>query len=583
MEEDIASGRVDRPEEGVEPEEVDKEELGSAKEVILSIAKASKTLKIYLPNNPIYQKFLQDAFQKFDNHLHGFGELRIRIKQFELLFKGQAIYENTDRMESIAFKLFADGVREMKFLEGIEKDEVVKFLGLIGGEYDPSNPDDDMVTLLWEKNFSHIKYTVAEDIQQSGELAPSIAMNPEFDMMLEQESSDIEALKSKDISPLRELLGPKFLDKPFSVVFKLTEDEIEKIRREIKAEEDLNPVNELIEILSDILLIEKDYESFSEIVKTLDNTLEALVIRGDFEHSVKILKFLRDLQSSNSLPENFKARLKASIELAGNSNMIRELELSINKFGQEDSGHLFTFFALLDKNALIPLSDLLGRIENIKIRRILCETLVTLGKDNVDLLSKKLGDERWYVVRNMVYILGKIGDPRVIADFKGLINHPEIKVRKEILHALEGMKDDRSKDLLVSFLDDRDSSMRIYAARALATTGYKDAAQIFLNMASRKEFEGRDFYEKKEMLESLSRIASDEVLQELKRLMKRRTFFLFKNEKRDEVSVCAVLALKKIGTGKAVEILREGSLLKNRVVREACVKALDELERGARK
>jgi len=182
----------------------------------------------------------------------------------------------------------------------------------------------------------------------------------------------------------------------------------------------------------------------------------------------------------------------------------------------------------------------------------------------------------------MVYILGKIGDPRVIADFKGLINHPEIKVRKEMLHALEGMKDDRAKDLLVSFLDDGDSSMRIYAARALATAGYKDAAQIFLNMASRKEFEGRDFYEKKEMLESLSRIASDEVLQELRRLMKRRTFFLFKNEKRDEVSVCAVLALKKIGAGKAVEILKEGTLLKNRVVREACVKAIDELDRGAR-
>lgn len=582
MGEDVVPSGAEWLEENIEPEEIDKEELSSAKEVIQSISKASKTLKIYLPNNPIYQKFLQEAHQRFDNHLRNFGDLKIRVKQFELLFKGHTIYENKDRIESIAFKLFVDGVRDITFLEGIEKDEVVKFLILIGGEYDPSNPDDDMVTLLWEKNFLHIKYTISEDISHTAELMPSIAMNPEFDMLIDQETEDIEALKNKDVSPLKELLGPKFLDKPFSAVFKLTEEEIKKISGEIKNEEGLNPITELIEILTDILLIEKDYESFSETLKVLDNILEALVIRGAFEHAANILKFFRDLCSSDTVPEEFRACLKSSIERAGNSDMIKELELSLNKFGQDGSGHLIAFLVLLDKNSLIPLSDLLGKIENMKIRRVLCEALVTLGKDNVDLLSKRLEDERWYVVRNIIYILGKIGNPRVIENFKRLINHPEIKVRKEVLHAIEGMNDDKAKKLLISFLDDKDSSIRILTARALANAKYKNASRTFLDIVSKKEFENREFYEKKEMFESLVRIASEEILPEIRRLIKRRRFFLLKREKRDEVSVCAVLALKKIGTEAAIEILKEGSLLKNRVVKEACTKALAEISKGVK-
>lgn len=584
MGEDIVPNGAEWLEEGAEPEELDKEEINSAKEVSQSISKASKILKIYLPNNPIYQKFLQEAYQKFDNHLHDFGDIKIRIKQFELLFKGHSIYENSDRMESIAFKLFVDGIRDITFRKGIEKDEVVKFLELIGSEYDPANPDDDMVTLLWEKNFSHITYTVAEDIPKGSELTPSITMNPEFDMLIHSETEAAEALKDKEISPLHELLGPKLLDKPISGVFKLTEDEIEKIRREIKEEEDLNPITELIEILSDILLLEKDFETFTEISGILDNMLETLVVRGAYEHAAKILKLFRDLHDgSDALPEEFRARLKSSIERAGDSDIIKELERSINKSGLEESGHLFAFLTMLDKNSLISLSDLLGRIENIKTRRILCEVLVTLGKENIDILSKKLEDERWYVVRNMVYILGKIRDPRIIEDFKRLIDHPEIKVRKEVLHALEGMNDDRAKEQLISFLDDKDSSVRILAARTLANAKNKNAVPMLLKIVSGKEFEERDLYEKKEMFESLGRIASDEILPEISRLIKRRSFFLFKKERRDEVSVCAVLALKRIGSEKAVEILKEGSLLKNRVIREACSKALAEMTKEVRK
>src|SRR4051812_12741096 len=60
-------------------EEINKEELKSAKDVVQLLTKTAKTLKIYLPNNPIHQKFLQDLTDHFAGHLHEYGAFRLRI------------------------------------------------------------------------------------------------------------------------------------------------------------------------------------------------------------------------------------------------------------------------------------------------------------------------------------------------------------------------------------------------------------------------------------------------------------------------------------------------------------------------
>ncbi|MCI0526558.1 MAG: hypothetical protein L0Y56_03775, partial [Nitrospira sp.] len=49
--------------------ESDKEEFKSAKDLIQSLIKTTRTLKIYLSNNPIHQKFLKELKSKFDHHL----------------------------------------------------------------------------------------------------------------------------------------------------------------------------------------------------------------------------------------------------------------------------------------------------------------------------------------------------------------------------------------------------------------------------------------------------------------------------------------------------------------------------------
>jgi HEAT repeats len=560
--------------------DVDKEELKSVKDVILQLTKTAKTLKIYLPNNPIYQKFLQELQSRFDAHLQEYEDLRLAVKQYTLWYKGQVVYENTNRLENLAFKLFVDGVREMTFQEGIDKDEITSLLEIIGREYDPSNPDDDMVTLLWERHFSRISYLVASDFIQETvtELKPHDAASlGEFN---QKEQSAVKSSAVSAQTALQDFLGPKMADQA-AQIFVLSEEEISAIKQQMKVEEDSNPITTLMGILSAILRIEKDDTDFSEMAEIIDNVLETLMLRGDFWHSKKILELFRELMDSGkNLPETQRLRLMQSIDKAGEPQRIRALEPLLNQWGAKESDRMFDFWMLLNKNALAPLIELLGRLTQMKMRRVICEVLVHLGKDHIEPLAQKLDDSRWYVVRNVVYILGKIGPENVIEKFQRLVDHKEAKVRKELIHTLDGMKDPRARELLKSFLYDPESSLRIMAIRSLANHNYEGALETLKNMIENHEFITRDLYEKREVFDALGKIGGATMVPNMLKIVRLGGSAWFKKSAKEEMGLCAVLALKRIGTENAIDALAEGKKLSSRIIREACAKALTDIERS---
>jgi len=569
------------PDSKVDPGfEVDKEELKSVKDVLLQLTKTAKTLKIYLPNNPIYQKFLEDLQSRFDSHLQEYEFLRLHIKQYALFYRGQVVYEDMNRLESLAFKLFVDGIRELTFQEGIDRDEITSLLEIIGREYDPANPDDDMVTLLWERHFTHIRYLVVSDFIQETTPSTPPPESMTFGEVLQKEKSLVRpGAAASTQTALQEFLGPKMADQ-VSQIFVLSEEEIASIKHQMTLEENSNPISILMGILSAILRIEKDDSSFSEMVDIFDNVLETLMLRGDFWHSIKILELFHELNGpERNLPEVQRHRLMQAIDKAGDSQRIRALEPVLNQWGVKEADQLLNFWMLLNKNALIPLIELLGRLTQMKVRRVICEALVHLGKDDIEPLAQKLNDPRWFVVRNVVYVLGKIGQEKVIDKFQRLVYHKEAKVRKELIHTLDGMKDPRAKELLKDFLGDPDSALRILAIRSLANQNYQEALEMLIDMAEDREFAKRELYEKKEIFDAIGKIGGPPMVPKMRKLVRRGGSAWFNKTAKEEMGLCAVLALKRIGTEDAIAALEEGQKLPGKVIREACVKALSDIER----
>ena len=576
MDEDIDDQTTDR-EDLEDDEKYDKEEVKSAKEVIQYLSKTSKTLKIYLSNNPIHQKFITELLEKLQLHLSTFGPLRLRVKQFELLCSGQPVYENINRMESVAFKLFIDGLRELSFHPGIDKEELITFLEVLGKEGEGAGVDDDIVTLLWEKHFSHVQYLIVSDLHGESrkvEECPEMkTIAPSPQQLQEVYSQTVGVSSAGDLA----LAAPKGIEIPSLNIFKLTEEEILKIKAEVRGEEDLDVVGELEGILFDILRIEREPALFSEILGIIDNILEDLMRKGDFYHSRKILEFIWEMSDpSKNLPAPLSALIQDALFQAGSAKRILGLQPVLNAELSEQFEDLFSFMVLFGKNAIPSIIELLASVDKMKARRVLCDALVELGKMDIEALISKLEDNRWFLVRNLIYILGKIGDARVIERFALFIRHKELKVRKEVLHALDTMEDPRACQLLVHFVPDPDVSNRIFAIKSLSKKRVKEGLNALLNVLSSKEFQTKELYEKKETFDAIAKIGGDEVVPEMGRFLRKRWSF-FKNLHMEEMGLCAAVALQRIGSPSAIEALREGSRSRNKTIRGACNKALDVL------
>ncbi|MCG3110577.1 MAG: HEAT repeat domain-containing protein [Candidatus Manganitrophus sp. SB1] len=557
-----------------EGEEYDKEEVKSAKEIVQYLTKTTKTLQIYLPNNPIHQKFINELAEKIQRHLTEHGPLRLRIKQFELFCSGQPVYENSNRMESLAFKLFIDGLRELSFHPGIEKEELIIFLEVIGNRGEGDNVDDDIVTLLWEKHLVHVKYIVVDELQGDYRAEECKEMQT-----VPAHPNQLREMFHQEAAP-QALEAPKGVEIPSLHIFKLTDEEIRRMKAEVRGEEELDMVAELEGILFDILRIERDPGLFGEILGIIDNIFESLLLQGDFPHARAILEFFQEMiDPSMGLPQSLIDQIQKAKVQAGNPKRIGMLENILNECEPDRLEEFSSLMMFFDQQIVPSLVELLGAVDKMKARRVICEILIKLGGRQIDFLIAKLDDDRWYLVRNLIYVVGKIGDPKALKSFPRLLQHKDPKIRKEVLHALDMIESPKTNDLLAKVLSDPDLSNRLFAVRALAKRKAQEGLEPLMNLLPSKEFDEKELHEKKEIFDAIAKIGGDKVVPRLRRLLEVK-WSLFKNARAEEMGLCAAFALQRIGSPPAVEALREGSGSKSKQISEACAKALELLGTG---
>ncbi len=560
--------------------ENDKEELRSAKDLIQSLIKTTRTLKIYLHNNPIHQKFLKELKTKFDQYLMNYGPLKVLIQQHELLRGKEVLYENANRMESLAFRLYIDGIRAITFHEGLEKGELVDFLEAVGRESNQAHQDDDMTTVFWEKGFAHITYQVAEDTTQKLAIEPAPLSTEQIKKAFQQEAHTTIEKPLSVVASGVQTAEHRIQDLIYQNIYVLTEEEIAKVKYEMQTEEGQDLLSEMIQILTSILLVEENLEDFDEVVKILQDMLDLMLSRGDFYHARRILEVFWEFQApEKGVSEQLREVVRMAIDGAGSGERIEKLEAVLNSEEVKDLDHLHAYLVLHRKNAISPLINLLGTLNKMKPRRILCEAMVELAREETGILVSRLTDRRWYTVRNIVYILGKIGNEKVVDALAPLIHHSETRVRKEVLRAYEVLPGQKSKQYLVQFLKDDDSSIRILAAKTLAHSKAPGAVEHLLETISEIHFKDRDLYEKKEIFDALGRVGGNGILPIMQKILKQRTWFRIHKGRIEELKLCVIIALKRIKTPEAIKVLQEGTRLKNKNVREACARVLNELEK----
>lgn len=238
----------------------------------------------------------------------------------------------------------------------------------------------------------------------------------------------------------------------------------------------------------------------------------------------------------------------------------------------DDFDSFFRYLKLLGPSAISLVADIWEETENPSIRLEASNILHEIGKKDIISLFNIAKDHRGTLIKEVIEILGKIGDRKSLPFLEKYINHRDKEVRLSVIHALGAIQDEKTNTILIEFLSDRDGEVRTRAALSFKFCDDQATISHLIQIAEKRDFRERLRQEKKALLEYLAETQSVEVNILLRSIL-RKWSILYK-AKQNETRLCAVPALEKMASPEAQKILEEGTQFRNKTIRMACQLAL---------
>jgi len=559
-------------------------EIASARQVFRELDKAWRATRTYGLANAVTRRFFEQLQALMIAHLDAFVVLPVIVDRAELRLYGESVYRSEDSLgESLAFRLYGDGVREVRIEQGVSPEDLHAFLDALWVRDDASDADDDVVTRLWAKDLATISFVTAEDIVQapwSADLEPQehgfFSSPPaSFDGVLERER------KLAASAPTATGPGPAAAGENLPrggsgalVGYELTPGERAMLDAALTAESAIDSDAMVLSMLRAILAAETAPDLLTRALGTVPAALDVLLSLGRWPLLAEVLAILEDTPAQNPAFEAthkmISERVLDSINLPQRLALI---EQGLKRDPERPLSGLSSVFTRLTPAAVGPLCGVLANLTDDEHRGALRDTIIRLGAENPEPVLKHLADPRPQFVLDVVTIIVAWQQPQAAGVLSMLAHHPAAAVRKEALDSIARLKARGDGAPIVAFVSDPEPEMRLNALRLLATGRYTakwDDWQPHLKDLEVVVEQERAL--KRVLLHALRVTAGDAAVPLCEALIEGRGW---KNRsQREETALLAVKELAALGTPRALAALQAGSAQASGAIRKACAAAL---------
>lgn len=224
-----------------------------------------------------------------------------------------------------------------------------------------------------------------------------------------------------------------------------------------------------LEILSDRNISRDDYLT---ILSRIAGLATLFLESGRFDDFIDTYNTIY----SDSLSGRFRNEAASMLSYFYRSQDFLEKAVEIVKvWGMHDIFPVVKFVEAQRNYLLAPLFDALADEQDAAVRNYLLELLSRLSFSVLDEAVKRLEDTRWYVIRNMLYVIRKMEGSRYSHVFKKYVTHMHPKVSVEALEGLLHFRDPEAlthlkKSLMDTNAERRDEAIRLsgeYKVRAV--------------------------------------------------------------------------------------------------------------------
>ena len=541
----------------------DATEVRAIEDLVRTLAKGMRALQMYLPNNPVYQRAVEQLADAFAPVWSVTGRLVLEIEENDITWEGTSVLPASARGEGLAWQLYKDGLRRLTLVPGCETEEIVRFLESVNrSRLLATDASDDLLTLLWEQEFVLITYAFVEVL---GEGMEFIQESPVREVTPPPGQAQAEASSS---APTPE--GLVELDDADSTPYFLDEAETRFIQGELEEEYRRDIRRAAIDALLDVMETINDAEVRREVVSLLEDVLPSQLAVGGFSSVAHILRELRVIVARvPGLDQQLHAAVLSFEERLSQPEILEQLFRALEDGHARDDEDVGAVLRELKPTALPVILAHLGRTLDATVRRILATSADDLARAQPARLGAVLDEGSEEAIEGALEVVARLRMPPLLPKVIRHLTEGSAPIRHAAVRSLAQLATPTAIDALEEAMVDEERSVRQAALAAILERGGSGGAQGQLEAILFRNSElDIDRAERRALFEAYAQLTGPSCLPRLQELLAVKGFFL-KRSAPAEHRACAIYALARVGTLEARMLVDQYTGDKEPIVRSA--------------
>ena len=485
-------------------------------QAVTEFGKGIKSASFYPAGHPVLLQAVTKIIQLFEMVPLPEEGLSIDVTKNALLYRDVPLPSGGNKaVIDLNRELYLRRAARIIFLPNLHPDEVVSCLKII--TLDPEEIQDaggleqillrEKVTRIWANRVDYDKLT---------------------ELLKEEELEEIQPEELTDVPPETSYIPLQEDAPPQEVVT------IETLIARIAKESDPSAYRGLIVEFSRLLLAER-------AERKIEYSTQAIAI------------FVRHIKTPPGGSDEIAGLARLGIREIVSEELVAHYIGLLKKRGARGREETDAVLVALEERSVGPLLQALAEEEDLLVRKAIVEIVTRIGRVAVPTILENLTDYRWYMVRNMITILGTLGMPDLAPHVAATLSHPDLRVKKEAIKALSRIPHPSSVTALCDLCFFPEETVALAATAALSSKKEPEAVVALYRRAAAKLILYPNYRLAHEAIDSLRAIGTDESVTALEKILALRA--LWSSKKFQAMKFHALRSISKIRSGRSEEVL----------------------------
>ena len=358
-----------------------------------------------------------------------------------------------------------------------------------------------------------------------------------------------------------------------NIIGSIPEEEKLQLKKQIETQSVEQSCAAIIFELLDKKLDSEQEESFQQNLMDLSryflDTGDFIILRKIHDHWSKYLC------SGNSSASIFDEKV---ISNHTQPTFMSEVLEGIDLWGEEKHQEIADYIVAVGEPYSEMVIEYLGLAPKWSDRQLWMQILEGIGGDAQQMIVRALKDERWYLVRNLLIVLGKDLDPKNMKLMHQLVGHQHPKVRLEVMRNLFSCNPATANRQLLLELNSEDPEARFSAVQIADLSRDPTVLAILHKDLGAPPNSDAELELKKQTVQTLTRIGNKDSLPIFRRVLQKQGLLVSRRIKQLHVEILQNLAL--FPGSSAEKLLHELAQGKHKQLAKQAIEQRREFPRG---